>query len=88
MIKRLALTETVNNARRAVRLVAADGDVIWSTKQKSLGAKFKSASADVADKVAKQLVLSPDQIDKGKRREGVAALLNGDRLTLYRALAG
>ena len=29
-----------------------------------------------------------EQIDKGKRREDVAALLNVDRTTLYRALAG
>jgi curli biogenesis system outer membrane secretion channel CsgG len=54
-------TETVNDARLAVRLVAADGDVIWSTTQESLGAKFKSASADVADKVAKQLVRDLDK---------------------------
>ena len=49
-------TETINDARLAVRLVAQDGDVIWSTTQESKGAKFKSASADVADKVAKQLL--------------------------------
>jgi curli biogenesis system outer membrane secretion channel CsgG len=54
-------TETVNDARLAVRLVAQDGDVIWSTTQESLGAKFKSASADVADKVAKQLVRDLDK---------------------------
>jgi len=54
-------TETVNDARLAVRLVAADGDVIWRTTQESLGAKFKSASADVADKVAKQLVRDLDK---------------------------
>ena len=29
-----------------------------------------------------------EQIDKGKRREDVAALLRVDRTTLYRALAG
>jgi curli biogenesis system outer membrane secretion channel CsgG len=49
-------TETINDARLAVRLVSQDGDVIWSTTQESKGAKFKSASADVADKVAKQLL--------------------------------
>jgi len=54
-------TETVNDARLAVRLVAPDGDVIWSTTQESLGAKFKSASADVAVKVAKQLVRDLDR---------------------------
>jgi len=49
-------TETINDARLAVRLVSQDGDVIWSTTQESTGAKFKGASADVADKVAKQLL--------------------------------
>jgi hypothetical protein len=51
-----ASTETINEARVAVRLVAADGDVIWSTTQESRGAKYKGASADVADKVIKQLM--------------------------------
>src|SRR5580658_4380133 len=39
-----------------VRLVAKDGDVIWSATAESLGAKFLGASADVADKLAKRLV--------------------------------
>jgi curli biogenesis system outer membrane secretion channel CsgG len=54
-------TETINDARLAVRLVSQDGDVIWSTTQESKGAKFKSASADVADKVAKQLLRDIDK---------------------------
>jgi len=54
-------TETINDARLAVRLVSKDGDVIWSTTQESKGAKFKSASADVADKVAKQLLRDIDK---------------------------
>jgi curli biogenesis system outer membrane secretion channel CsgG len=54
-------TETINDARLAVRLVSQDGDVIWSTTQESKGAKFKSASADVADKVAKQLLRDMDR---------------------------
>jgi hypothetical protein len=29
--------------------------VIWSTTQESLGAKFRGASADVADKITRQL---------------------------------
>jgi altronate dehydratase len=49
-------TETIHDARVAVRLVAADGDVIWSTTQESRGAKYKGASADVADKVIKRLM--------------------------------
>jgi hypothetical protein len=39
-----------------VRLVAKDGDVIWSATAESLGGKFRGASADVADKIAKRLV--------------------------------
>src|SRR6266404_6079639 len=51
-----ASTETISDARMAVRLVSNDGDVVWSTTQESKGAKFKSASADVADKIIKQLL--------------------------------
>jgi hypothetical protein len=35
--------------------VNKDGDVIWATTQESLGAKFRGSSADVADKITKQL---------------------------------
>jgi hypothetical protein len=59
-----ASTETIDDARVAVRLVAADGDVIWTTKQESKGAKYKGASADVADKVAKQLLRDLEKLDK------------------------
>jgi hypothetical protein len=38
-----------------VRLVGKDGDIIWSTTQESGGGKFRSAMADVADKIMKQL---------------------------------
>ena len=47
--------ERRHEAIAAVRLVNKDGDVIWSTTQESLGAKFRGASADVADKIAAQL---------------------------------
>jgi hypothetical protein len=57
-----ASTETINDARVAVRLVAADGDVIWSTTQESRGAKYKGAGADVADKVVKRLMLDLDKL--------------------------
>ena len=49
-------TETVNEARIAVRLVNPDGDVIWTSTQESKGAKYMGASADVADKCVKQLL--------------------------------
>jgi hypothetical protein len=51
-----ASTETINDARLAVRLVSADGDVIWATTKESKGAKYKGASADVAAQVVKQLL--------------------------------
>jgi hypothetical protein len=38
-----------------VRLVDKNGDVIWSTTQESAGGKFRSAMADVADKIVRQL---------------------------------
>jgi hypothetical protein len=47
--------ERRHEAIAAVRLVNKDGDVIWSTTQESLGAKFHGASADVADKITAKL---------------------------------
>jgi len=47
--------ERKHEAVAALRLVARNGDVLWSTTQESLGAKYKGSSADVADKVAKEL---------------------------------
>ena len=49
------IAERKHEAVAAVRLVNKDGDVIWSTTQESLGSKFKGSSADVADKITKQL---------------------------------
>jgi curli biogenesis system outer membrane secretion channel CsgG len=57
-------TETINDARVAVRLVDRDGDVIWSTTQESKGAKYKGATADVADKVVKQLLRDLEKATK------------------------
>ena len=47
---------TANDARASVRLVNGDGDVIWTTTQESKGAKYKGASADVANKIVRQLI--------------------------------
>jgi len=47
--------ERRHEAIAAVRLVNKDGDVIWSTTQESLGARFHGASADVAEKITSQL---------------------------------
>jgi curli biogenesis system outer membrane secretion channel CsgG len=57
-----ASTETINDARMAVRLVSSDGDVLWSTTQESKGAKYKGATADVAEKIAKQLLWDLDKL--------------------------
>lgn len=51
----MRVQERKHEASASVRLVNRGGDVIWSTTQESQGAKFRSASADVADKVARQL---------------------------------
>lgn len=47
--------ERRHEAIASVRLVSKDGDVIWSTTQESLGAKFRGASTDVAEKIAARL---------------------------------
>jgi curli biogenesis system outer membrane secretion channel CsgG len=60
-----ASTETINEARVAVRLVNRDGDVIWATTQESKGAKYKGASADVAEMVVKQLL---HDVEKAERK--------------------
>ena len=50
------IAERKHEAVASVRLVNKDGDVIWSTTQESLGGKFRNASADVADKIARRLI--------------------------------
>ena len=60
------ISERKHEAMAAVRLINTDGDVIWSTTQESLGAKFKGASADVADKVVKQLLAD---IERSRRSQ-------------------
>jgi hypothetical protein len=57
-------SERRHEATAAVRLVNKDGDVIWSTTQESLGAKFRGASADVADKITAKL---KEDFDKARR---------------------
>jgi hypothetical protein len=54
--------ERKHEAMATVRIVNKDGDVIWSTTQESTGAKFRGASADVADKITKQLVADVDKL--------------------------
>ena len=59
------ISERKHEAMAAVRLVDKAGDVIWASTQESLGAKFRGSSADVADKVVKQLLAD---IEKARRR--------------------
>jgi hypothetical protein len=53
--------ERKHEAFASVRLCNKDGDVLWSTTQESLGAKFRGASADVAAKIARQIALDYDK---------------------------
>ena len=64
------IQERKHEASASVRLVNRDGDVIWSTTQESLGAKFRSASADVADKITRQLV---QDVEKTRARKAPGA---------------
>jgi len=57
-------TETIDSAKGSIRLINADGDVIWTSTQESRGAKYKGASADVADKMIKQLVRDMERAEK------------------------
>jgi len=57
-------TERRHEAIAAVRLVNKDGDVIWATTQESLGAKFRGASADVAEKITGKL---RDDFERARR---------------------
>jgi hypothetical protein len=58
--------ERKHEAFASVRLCNKEGDVLWSTTQESLGAKFRSASADVAAKIARQITLDYER----ERRAG------------------
>lgn len=60
------IRERKHEALATVRLVNKDGDVIWSTTQESNGAKFRGASADVAEKIARQLSLEYDLLRRGE----------------------
>jgi len=68
-----ASTETIDRARISVRLVSPDGDVIWTTTQESKGAKYKGASADVADLCVKQLLRDVSKLDTNTERSSVTA---------------
>jgi hypothetical protein len=60
------IKERKHEALATVRLVNKDGDVVWSTTQESNGAKFRGASADVAEKITRQLSAEFDRLRKVK----------------------
>ena len=60
------IKERKHEALATVRLVNKDGDVIWSTTQESNGAKFRGASADVADKITRQLTADVERVRAGR----------------------
>jgi hypothetical protein len=53
-----------HEAIATVRITNKEGDVIWSTTQESLGAKYHGASVDVADKIAAKL---KDDFERAKK---------------------
>jgi hypothetical protein len=68
------ITERRHEATGSVRVVSKDGDVIWSTTQESNGGKFRSAMADVADKIVRQLA------DETRKMRDLAAVARDSRL--------
>ena len=59
------IEERKHEAFAAIRLVNREGDVIWSATEESLGGKFLGASADVADKIARQISAEYRRIQSG-----------------------
>jgi hypothetical protein len=51
------IKERKHEAFATVRLCNKEGDVLWSSTQESLGAKFRGASADVAARIGRQISL-------------------------------
>lgn len=58
------ISDRRHEAMATVRLVNKEGDVIWATTQESLGAKFRGASADVAEKITAKL---KEDVDRAKK---------------------
>lgn len=64
------LRDRKHEAYASLRLCNRDGDVIWSTTQESDGAKFRSASSDMAAKVARQLQLDVEREQASQAKSG------------------
>jgi hypothetical protein len=50
------IEERRHETSASIHLVDVNGDVIWSTTQESAGGKFRGSMADVADKIARELI--------------------------------
>jgi hypothetical protein len=61
------IQERRHEANASVRLVDKDGDILWSTTQESPGGKFRGAMADVADKVARNLIEQTRKVRSGDK---------------------
>ena len=72
-------TETINEARVAERLVNSEGDVVWTSAQESKGAKYKGASAEVADKGVQQLIRDVEKLDPAGTRPQPRSLYTRDQ---------
>lgn len=68
------IRERKHEALATVRLCNRDGDVLWATTQESKGAKFRGASADVAEKVIHQLRLDVMKTARERNVPGENAL--------------
>jgi hypothetical protein len=74
-------TERRHEATGSVRLVSKDGDIIWSTTQESNGGKFRSAMADVADKIMKELATETRKMRELAAKQDAAAATAGTSAT-------
>jgi hypothetical protein len=68
-----------HEAVAAVRLVNKEGDVIWATTQESLGAKFRGASTDVAEKITAKLT---EDFARARKLVTVVGTAESDRIAL------
>jgi hypothetical protein len=71
--------EQKHEAVAAVRLVLRSGEVVWSTTQESAGAKYRGPAADVAEKVAKELLRAHSRARELAQSNKAAPSSRGDK---------
>ncbi len=69
------VSERKHESSAAVRMVNRDGDVIWSATKESQGGKFRGASADVADKLVKQLLQDMERARSSAAKQAAKPVL-------------